>query len=40
MIYITNKYQSVKLPYSDELFKWLLEKYPYSKYHVVDTITK
>ena len=33
--YITNRYQSVKLPYSPEMLEWLLTTYPHSKYHVV-----
>lgn len=37
MTYITNKYKSIKLPYSPDLLEWLWETYPYSKYYVVDT---
>jgi len=37
MVYITNKYDSIRLPYSQELFQWLVETYPYSNYHVVET---
>ena len=33
MKYITNKYKSVMLPYSDELLEWLQDTYPHSKYH-------
>ncbi len=37
MKYITNKYQSVKLPYSPELLEWLQDTYPYSQYHLETT---
>ena len=36
MKYITNRYESVKLPYSEELLEWLIETYPNSKYKVVE----
>ena len=36
MKYITNCYESVKLPYSEELLEWLIETYPFSKYQVVE----
>lgn len=36
MTYITNKYNSIKLPYSEELLEWLIETYPNSKYMVVE----
>lgn len=35
-MYITNKYNSIKLPYSEELLEWLIETYPNSKYMVVE----
>jgi hypothetical protein len=35
-MYITNKYQSVKLPYSPEMLEWLLVTYPNSKYYIVE----
>lgn len=34
--YITNKYESVKLPYSEELLAWLIETYPMSQYRIVE----
>jgi hypothetical protein len=36
MMYITNKYDSIRLPYSEELLEWLIETYPFSKYVVVE----
>lgn len=35
-MYITNKYDSVRLPYSEELLEWLTENYPYSEYMAVE----
>ena len=35
-LYITNKYDSVRLPYSVDLLEWLCENYPYSDYRVVN----
>ena len=35
-MYITNKYESIKLPYSQELLDWLTENYPFSKYKVIN----
>lgn len=35
-MYITNRYDSVRLPYSAELLEWLTETYPNSKYRVVE----
>jgi hypothetical protein len=35
MMYITNKYDSVRLPYSIEMLEWLLVTYPKSEYRVV-----
>ena len=34
--YITNKYDSIRLPYSEELLEWLIETYPFSKYRLVE----
>jgi hypothetical protein len=34
-MYITNKYHSIKLPYSEDLLEWLIETYPKSEYRVV-----
>ena len=34
-MYITNKYDSVRLPYSEEMLEWLLTTYPKSEYRVV-----
>jgi len=35
-MYITNKYDSVRLPYSEEMLEWLLATYPKSQYRVVE----
>jgi hypothetical protein len=35
-MYITNKFNSVKLPYSQELLEWLWETYPKSQYRVIE----
>jgi hypothetical protein len=35
-MYITNRYDSIRLPYSLELLEWLIETYPNSKYMVVE----
>ena len=35
MIWITNRYHSVRLPYSSELLTWLTEQYPHSDYHTI-----
>jgi hypothetical protein len=34
-MYITNKFKSIKLPYSQDLLEWLLVKYPKSEYYCV-----
>jgi hypothetical protein len=37
--YITNKFDSIRLPYQydgDELLSWLQEQYPNSQYRVVE----
>jgi hypothetical protein len=36
MIYITNKFESIKLPYSQELLEWLMQTYPKSQYKVIE----
>jgi hypothetical protein len=35
MIYITNKFESIKLPWEPGLLEWLNETYPHSKYRIV-----
>jgi hypothetical protein len=35
-MYITNKYDSVRLPYSEDLLEWLLATYPKSEYRVIE----
>ena len=34
--YITNRYESVVLPWEPGLIEWLQEHYPHSKYRVVE----
>jgi len=34
--YITNKFNSVFLPYEEGMIEWLNENYPYSQYRVVE----
>ena len=34
--YITNRYESVVLPWEPGLIEWLHEHYPRSKYHIVE----
>jgi hypothetical protein len=34
MIYITNKYDSIRVPYSKDLLEWLQQTYPLSQYQV------
>lgn len=36
MSYISNKEGTVKLPYEPGLLEWLMENYPFSKYHIVE----
>jgi hypothetical protein len=36
MIYITNRAKTIRLPYEPGLLEWLLEKYPYSKYTIIE----
>lgn len=38
MKYITNKFDSVRLPYAEDLLEWLKESYPNSKYYVVEYV--
>jgi hypothetical protein len=38
MKYITNKFNSIKLPWEPGLLEWLNENYPYSKYHVMESV--
>jgi hypothetical protein len=35
-MYITNKYDSIRLPNEPGMLEWLQERYPYSEYKVVD----
>ena len=35
MKYITNKYDSVRVPYTEDMLVWLQKVYPKSKYRVV-----
>jgi hypothetical protein len=34
MIYITNKYNSVRLPCEEGLLEWLQQTYPFSQYQL------
>jgi hypothetical protein len=36
MRYITNKAETVVLPYEEGMLEWLLENYPFSSYHIVE----
>jgi hypothetical protein len=36
MKYITNKFNSIKLPFEEGLLEWLQETYPFSKYYIVE----
>lgn len=36
MIYITNKFNSIKLPWEPGLLEWLNETYPKSEYRIVE----
>jgi hypothetical protein len=36
--YITNKFNSVFLPYEEGMIEWLIENYPHSKYVVVEVV--
>lgn len=35
MMYITNKYHSVRLPVEPGMLEWLQQQYPYSQYRIV-----
>jgi hypothetical protein len=34
MKYITNKFESIRLPVEEGLLEWLQERYPASKYYI------
>ena len=36
MKYIMNKTGTIRLPYEEGLIEWLTERYPYSKYQVIE----
>jgi hypothetical protein len=36
MTYITNKFDSIRLPNEPGMLEWLQETYPYSEYRVVE----
>ena len=36
--YITNRYESVVLPWEPGLIEWLQEHYPHSKYRIVEIV--
>jgi hypothetical protein len=36
MKYITNKFNSIRLPDEPGLLEWLQETYPFSKYYIVE----
>jgi hypothetical protein len=36
MKYITNRYESVELPWEPGLIEWLQERYPKSQYRIVE----
>lgn len=36
MTYITNKFQSIRLPNEPGMLEWLQERYPKSEYRVVE----
>ena len=36
MMYITNKFDSIRLPNEPGMLEWLQERYPYSEYRVVE----
>jgi hypothetical protein len=35
-MYITNKYDSIRLPNEPGMLEWLQERYPYSGYRVIE----
>jgi hypothetical protein len=38
MTYITNKFDSVRLPNEPGMLEWLQERYPYSGYYIVENL--
>lgn len=40
MKYITDKTNTIVLPYELGMIEWLHENYPYSKYRIVEVISK
>jgi hypothetical protein len=36
MRYITNKFDSIRLPCEDGMLEWLQERYPNSQYRIVE----
>ena len=36
-MYITNRYDNVRLPYEPDLLAWLQANYPHSQYHIKET---
>jgi hypothetical protein len=36
MRYITNQFDSIRLPCEEGLLEWLQKMYPYSKYRIVE----
>lgn len=36
MKYITNKFDSIRLPFEEGMLEWLLEHYPNSQYRIVE----
>jgi hypothetical protein len=38
MIFITNKFDSIRVPYDEDLLLWLQEQYPRSQYRVVEIL--
>ena len=39
MSYITNKFQSIRLPNEPGMLEWLLENYPHSGYYIVSALS-
>jgi hypothetical protein len=36
MKYITNKFDSIRLPFEEGMLEWLMENYPHSQYRIVE----
>jgi hypothetical protein len=36
MKYITNKFDSIRLPFEEGMLEWLIENYPHSQYRIVE----